>query len=436
MTTIPEVAQVIHTLLTTTATQAGYTSRLVRRADATLNGRTLTQLLVLGFLAQPQATLDQLSETACRLGVSISPQAIAQRLTAPAATCLQTVLQAAMTQFVASTPVAIPLFQRFAAVVVQDSTIIGLPETLATVWAGCGGTPHAGHAALKWGVQWDLLTGALRHCELLAGRTPDQQTHFQRAALPVGSLRLADLGFFDTAVLAACDRAGVYWLSKLPITTHLAHPDGPLQSQLRFVPQYLVTGGELPVQVGVRRVPARLLVACVPEAVAAARRRRVQRTARDKGLPVNPLALALTPWTILITNTPPQHLQLAEALVLARVRWQIELLFKLWKQEGCVDQWRSAQPWAILCELYAKLIGMLIQHWLLVVSCWEYPNRSLFKASAVVRSHAPDMASRLGANESLVSTVESLARCLARGHRINPRRKAPNTYQRVLELVM
>lgn len=48
-----------------------------------------------------------------------------------------------------------------------------------------------------------------------------------------------------------------------------------------------------------------------------------------------------------------------------RVRWQIELLFKLWKNEGHIDSWRSEKPWRIPCELYAKLIAMVIQHWIL-----------------------------------------------------------------------
>src|SRR3954471_1334776 len=45
----------------------------------------------------------------------------------------------------------------------------------------------------------------------------------------------------------------------------------------------------------------------------------------------------------------------------------IELLYKLWKQEGQVDEWRTAHRWRVLCELYAKLIGVLLQHWLMVL---------------------------------------------------------------------
>src|SRR6266849_11174778 len=64
--------------------------------------------------------------------------------------------------------------------------------------------------------------------------------------------------------------------------------------------------------------------------------------------------------TILITNVPQELLSIDEALVLARCRWQIELCWKLWKQVGKVDTWRSAKPYRILTEIYAKLLGCLI----------------------------------------------------------------------------
>jgi hypothetical protein len=65
-------------------------------------------------------------------------------------------------------------------------------------------------------------------------------------------------------------------------------------------------------------------------------------------------------WTILLTNVPHELLSIDEALVLARCRWQIELCWKLWKQVGKVDTWRSAKPYRILTEIYAKLLGCVI----------------------------------------------------------------------------
>src|SRR6267143_1035265 len=49
-----------------------------------------------------------------------------------------------------------------------------------------------------------------------------------------------------------------------------------------------------------------------------------------------------------------------------------ELLCKLWKSHGRVDESRSTKPWRILCAVDAKLLAMLVQHGVFLVSCWAY----------------------------------------------------------------
>jgi hypothetical protein len=120
-------------------------------------------------------------------------------------------------------------------------------------------------------------------------------------------------------------------------------------------------------------------------------------------------------------------------LVLSRVRWQIELVFKLWKQHGLLDEWRSAKPWRVLTEIYAKLTALIIQHWLCLVSFWGHPDRSLVKASATIRSYAPLLVSALAGVIELSVALEQIERCLQSGCRLNSRRKDPNTYQLLLD---
>ena len=89
-------------------------------------------------------------------------------------------------------------------------------------------------------------------------------------------------------------------------------------------------------------------------------------------------------------------LSLPEALVLMRIRWQIELLFKLWKSHGRVDEWRTTNPTRILCEVYAKLIGLVFQQWILAASSWADPERSLFKAAGYPLGHRGVVCGRVG----------------------------------------
>ena len=45
----------------------------------------------------------------------------------------------------------------------------------------------------------------------------------------------------------------------------------------------------------------------------------------------------------------------------------------------------------ILCELFAKLIGLVIQHWLALLSCWDDPHRSLRVVCEVIRGQVPTL---------------------------------------------
>jgi len=134
-----------------------------------------------------------------------------------------------------------------------------------------------------------------------------------------------------------------------------------------------------------------------------------------------------------VTSVPSTLLSLREALVLLRACWQIELLFKLWTSHGHIDESRSANPWRVLTEVFAKLLAMVVQHWLLLVSCWAFPDRSLLKAAQTLRHYALSIASALADPAFLDHSLAVVQRCVAAGCRLNRRKTAPNTYQLLLE---
>jgi hypothetical protein len=134
-----------------------------------------------------------------------------------------------------------------------------------------------------------------------------------------------------------------------------------------------------------------------------------------------------------VTNVPAAKLARAAGLVLGQARWQIELLFKRWKSGGQIDEWRSAAPWRILCEVYAELLGLVVPHWLLVVSSGGYAKRSLAKAAQTIQQHSLHLAVPLDEAGRLAGAIVGLARCIATGARLNKRRTTPNTYQLLLD---
>ncbi len=436
MAIIPHLSQTMQTLLTTTTETIAAALAYVKRPDrAKFTPSTLVQTLVYGWLAHPTATVEQLAQMADRVGVDVSPQAIDRRFTDATTDLLRTVLSASMQQVVAADPVAIPLLQRFTSVRVHDSTTISLPDALTSTWRGCGNDTDRGTAGLKCGVQLDLLTGAICGLDLVDGRASDQTLPVQHAPMPVGSLRLADLGFYNLAVLAQIHADGGYWLSRVQSNTLVAYPGGKPQplisvlNDLGSMPSWdasVIIGGHTPIH-------ARLIVRRVPKEVADQRRRRVYAEAKANGRSPTTAALALADWNVAITNVPRSMLSLPEAMVLMRIRWQIELLFKLWKSHGRVDEWRTTNPARILCEVYAKLIGLVFQQWILAASSWADPERSLFKAAMIVASYTPELASAHMADQ-FERVLTRLARVIKRLARTQKRHNPPTTAQRLLEV--
>jgi hypothetical protein len=88
---------------------------------------------------------------------------------------------------------------------------------------------------------------------------------------------------------------------------------------------------------------------------------------------------------LVLTNVPERLLDARQVVALMRLRWQLELWWKRCKQDGKIDTCRSAKPWRILSEVYAQLLGVLLEHWVAIVGCWADPRRSLVKARQVVQ---------------------------------------------------
>lgn len=433
MTTIPEVTVALRSVLTETADEVARETGCQRRASK-LGGAGFVRALVFGWLADPDATLERLAQAAAALGTPVSPQALDQRFTPEAAACLEGVLAAAVGALVAAEPAAVPLLRRFSGVYVQDSSTVRLPDEAAGLWPGCGGSsPTAGRAGLKLEVRLELGGGALDGPHLAAGRAQDKVCARRHAPLPAGALRLADLGYFRLAELRELEAAEVYWLSRYKAGTAVYDASGRRWEAAELLRAHGGATADLEVRLGAaERLPCRLLAARVPPEVAAERRRKLKAAAKREGQTPSRERLALCDWTVLVTNAPPALLAVAEALVLARARWQVELLFKLWKQHGRLAASRSAKPWRVLCEVYAKLLALVVQHWLLLLGCWQHPDRSLVKAARVVRAHAPALAASFARPTLLRTLLAALARCLQAAGRVGKRRGDPATFQLLL----
>jgi DDE family transposase len=183
------------------------------------------------------------------------------------------------------------------------------------------------------------------------------------------------------------------------------------------------------VRVGSRwRVRLRLLAWRMPAEVAATRRRRLQKRAQKSGRPVSAAQETLCQWNVLVTNASGEWLSLREACVLARLRWQVELLFKLWKSGGRLDESAAAKPYRVLCELLAKLLGLVVQHWTLLTAGPPL-RQSQPRAAKRVRAAAEQLAAALSELTTLVTVLGALQKRLRQLAGKQRRRAQPAAFQ-------
>jgi DDE family transposase len=424
---VPSLAAALQTLLTDVAEKAAAASGFIRRRRK-ITGAGFVQSLVLGWMADPKAKIEDL---AAPLGVT--DQSLQERFNDRAVDRLRRVLAAAMGYLFEARPEAIPLLRRFTAVAIDDSTAVALPAALAGEYPGCGGSEaDAGRAGLKVLARLEAIAGRLELTEPKPAKASDRALHTALSPLPPGSLRLADLGSFDLARMAADTAAGVHWISRAPTRLLVRKGD----EAARGLPEWLRLQGsdriDAIVTVGSEtRLTCRLVAVRAPEEVVKRRLEDLEKKQRKKGRPVSAAQRMLCEWTVMLTDLDDAGRFTAEQLwVLYRVRWQVELLSKRWKSGSGLGDSRGRTPQRVLCEALAKLVAALIKHWGTLLRGGPLCVVSAVRAASRVKWWATRLAEAIGsgAPEAVVRVLERLKADLDRLPK-RPKRKRKTTRQ-------
>lgn len=407
MTTIPDLCPVLQHLLTDTANDLARRSGFIERSRK-VSGAGFVQTLVFGFMAYPAATRRQLHQTAVKAGMALSVQGLDKRFDARAVTFLRQMLEVALAQVVSS-PIPRPLLPRFNGVYVTDGSQVTLGDT-----------------RLKLAVRLELQAGQLQ-VSLDAYSTHDGKTAIMAHPLPASSLHLGDLGFFNLKRFQQWNAQQVAWLSRFKVGTCLYDEAGQPIDLIQSLQTADPTALNRPVQVGQRdRVKAYLVAQRVAPEVYA-RRLAQFKELRRRQHPVSEAKIVLAGWTIYLTNIP--DLSFEQAHILARTRWQIELVFKQWKFHARLTRSTSSNPQRQACEGYAKLLAVLLAHWTLLLTGWEHIDLSQVQAFHLIQSYAHQLLDAFRSRSRFMALLKHIRRSLSGSARLASRRKRPATFQ-------
>ncbi len=430
MDIVTKVAAAMQSALGPALDQLGRQAGVIRR-QRKFTGASLFRTIVLTLMRAPSPRTDHFVSTAAMLHLGVTGRAIEKRFDERLVTFLRRGLERTIEHALAADPARVALLEKFTAVEIQDSTSITLPDIYADQFPGRGGKSGSGKSAVKIQLAYDLRSGRVGKLEFQPGRDSELSGEDPDAPVRPGSLLIRDLGYFSLPRFRRWGRGGAYWISRWQPGTSVSTADGGPLDLL----EYARGQGESPIDVPVllgaaERLPCRLIVVRVPPGIAARRRRKAHERGRKHGTVPSRRQLAMCDWTIFLTNCPQGLLTWKGVVVLYRARWQIELMFKLWKSHNHLAASRGA--WTAverMAMFWAKLVVVILQHWLLLTSAWSDVRRSHWKAAGEVRRWVAALIRVIDDADPLVALLKDMARAIEGIANKKLRKKSPSLFQ-------
>jgi Transposase DDE domain len=442
---LPAIPTVLQDLFGIIADQLARDTKLIQR-QGIFTGSTLTQGLVFGLMANPKASLTELAQSSCISGASVTPQAIAQRLEQSktgiffktlfekALTCLFPKFSTVQTAHPRVLPDTLAIFKD---IEISDGTTINLPAHHRQTYPGCGSEGSANYAGIKLLTRFSYLTGAI-DIKIEPAKKHDyitSEVNMER----VGTLVLRDLGFFNLKTLAAENKMGIYWISRIKSATRIydAETGKSIDDVAKWLRKKAGDSGQVDALIllgKAEKIPCRLIAVRVPDEVYEGRVKEAYKEAGKRQKPRDYYIQEELRWNIRVTNLAQETFSLESIFIIYQIRWQIELLFKLFKSENLIDESRSKNPERCLTEVFIKLLGVLVQQWCLIETGWEELENSVTLLSRVVRNNVSLLRGVITGDVSYAHFKMILLAGMSKGCRLQTRKKCPSTTQKVKAL--
>ena len=204
--------------------------------------------------------------------------------------------------------------------------------------------------------------------EIKPGRQSDaKDANSKLSDIEQGDLILRDLGYFSIDTLLGIDNAKAFFISKLNVKVAVYEKSGGKMVKLDFGKLYaFMTKNNIPriekaVYIGEKeKMPLRMVINVMPDEQIEKRTRKITRYNKRKKHQVSDEYLNRLKFNLVITNLPVDIATSGSILLIYKLRWQIELMFKIWKSTFGIHTTRKMKIERFLYLLYSKLLLLTI----------------------------------------------------------------------------
>lgn len=344
--------------------------KFIERSSSKLRGYEFIKAMV---IPSPGLSTDSLIGLCRRIeefnaDAKFSPQALCERINDVSSARLMKglfmeLLQSFKAHFQVDKKLGIALV-KFNRILLEDSSCITLNEKLESIFTGNKRASANIKSQLKIDVIYDLTHGATLDANLFRGNEPDQALAGRVVKfLEPGDLLIRDLGYFSIIAFKAIALARAYFLSRLMPRVHfyLNKEDkepldlGSYLGQKRFAHLNVI---ELQGYLGQEKIPSRLIVYRQPVEVTDKRLREARKYGKNKTM-TKSRRICLQ-FSMFVSNAPIELLPSSIIGTVYRLRWEIELVFKRWKDQLHIDYLKGIKQERVECLIWSRLCSVLL----------------------------------------------------------------------------
>lgn len=302
--------------------------------------------------------------------VKMTKQSLDDRFNACSVALMRQCFESVFEQILASPYVCKNIPSGFKRVILRDATSFQLPAHLSSFYQGNGGDTTG--SVIKIQHEYDLLSGKILRLDLRNGIENDVEWVNQKGLdVCADDLHLMDLGYYKLEHLVHIHKQGGYFVSRYKMGTSLFTKNifGEFEAlnwaETLLLVKEAIFEQEVWLGAGKEKLKVRLNLQKIP--LQAAEKRLKKYDKKQKNISSgsgnyqnSTLKKELAYYNIFITNASNEQLDAAQIYEFYRLRWQIELLFKIWKSLFKIDKIGKMSIYRFECYLYGKLIAILL----------------------------------------------------------------------------
>lgn len=304
-------------------------------------------------------------DTVCK--TSPSKQAISKKINPACVQFFQSVLECIITSKMRRGELDLLKTDSYGRLLVQDSTILKLPQKLFKIYSGVSNGHSMVCNARIQGI-YDLLSGSFVSFSIDTYTKNDIITA-PELELRKGDLTLRDRGYFTIAEVNRHIDTGSDFIYRYKHKILVFNAKTGQQIDLA---KLLKAKGSIDMEVHLnddRQLKVRLIAEPVTDQVANMRRRRAKleyKTHNPSGK-----VLELMGWTIFITSIPKEQADFQKILLIYGLRWRIEIIFKAWKSHMHFAKLHNVSENQLRVLLTSRFIMIVICMEKIYIPCYQ-----------------------------------------------------------------